>query len=102
MKGVALVSINETWSAMRFRPINQVKSAAQCALRGKRWGCQNRSSRRQTIIVTDDLAEAFKTSPATASYYETLAYTHREEYVHWITEAKREETRTARVAKTVD
>jgi len=31
-----------------------------------------------------------------------VAYTHRKEYVRWIEEAKREETRAARVVKTID
>jgi uncharacterized protein YdeI (YjbR/CyaY-like superfamily) len=31
-----------------------------------------------------------------------MAYTHRREYVEWITEAKRPETRTRRVAKAAE
>ena len=34
--------------------------------------------------------------------FEKLSYTHRKEYVRWITEAKKEETRTARLAKSVE
>jgi hypothetical protein len=34
--------------------------------------------------------------------FERLSYTHRKEYVRWITEAKKEETRTARLAKSVE
>jgi hypothetical protein len=33
--------------------------------------------------------------------FEKLSYTHRKEYCRWITEAKREETRLARLAKAV-
>jgi len=33
--------------------------------------------------------------------FEKLSYTHRKEYVRWITEAKKEETRQARLAKAV-
>jgi uncharacterized protein YdeI (YjbR/CyaY-like superfamily) len=36
------------------------------------------------------------------SVFEKLSYTHRKEYVRWITEAKKEETRTARLAKSVE
>ena len=33
--------------------------------------------------------------------FEKLSYTHRKEYCRWIAEAKKEETRQARLAKTV-
>jgi len=33
--------------------------------------------------------------------FEKLSYTHRKEYVRWITEAKKEETRSARLTKSV-
>jgi hypothetical protein len=34
--------------------------------------------------------------------FEKLSYTHRKEYVRWITEAKKEETRAARLAKSIE
>jgi hypothetical protein len=33
--------------------------------------------------------------------FERLSYTHRKEYVRWITEAKKEETRQSRMAKAI-
>jgi len=33
--------------------------------------------------------------------FEKLSYTHRKEYVRWITEAKKEETRAARLTKAI-
>ena len=34
-------------------------------------------------------------------FFENLSYTHRKEYCRWITEAKKEETRLARLSKAV-
>jgi hypothetical protein len=34
--------------------------------------------------------------------FEKLSYTHRKEYCRWITEAKKEETRTARLTKAIE
>jgi hypothetical protein len=34
--------------------------------------------------------------------FEKLSYTHRKEYCRWITEAKREDTRKARIAKAIE
>ena len=46
-----------------------------------------------------DLAAAF--TPAAQAAYEKLPPSHRREYVQWIEEAKKPETRARRVAETV-
>ena len=35
-------------------------------------------------------------------FFESLSYTHRKEYCRWITEAKKEETRSRRLEKAVE
>lgn len=56
----------------------------------------------RTVQVPADLAAALAADPAAESGFAALAYSHRKEYVRWVTEAKREETRATRVATTVD
>jgi hypothetical protein len=34
--------------------------------------------------------------------FEKLSYTHRKEYCRWIAEAKKEETRSSRIAKAIE
>jgi hypothetical protein len=52
------------------------------------------------IALPDDLDAALDDQARTA--YESLSYTHRKEWVRWIEDAKKPETRAARVVKTVD
>jgi hypothetical protein len=54
------------------------------------------------IEVPPDLADALAGEPALAETFAGLAFSHRREYVQWITEAKRPETRARRVAGTLD
>lgn len=54
------------------------------------------------VEVPPDLAEALKAAPEAEAYFGTLAYTHKREYVNWIAEAKRAETRERRIAKAVE
>ena len=54
------------------------------------------------VAVPQDLAAAIGKVKAAAATFDQLAYTHRKEYVRWIEEAKRAETRAARVAKAVE
>jgi Bacteriocin-protection, YdeI or OmpD-Associated/Domain of unknown function (DUF1905) len=51
------------------------------------------------VALPDDLAGAM--DAAARATYDGLAFTHRLEWVRWVEEAKRPETRTARIAKTV-
>jgi hypothetical protein len=54
----------------------------------------------RTVEVPADLAAALKKSKAKAGF-DSLSYTHQKEYVKWVEEAKRPETRARRVAETV-
>jgi hypothetical protein len=54
------------------------------------------------VALPDDLAAALAGAPEVGAVFDRLSYTHRKEWVRWIEEAKRAETRAARVAKTVE
>jgi uncharacterized protein YdeI (YjbR/CyaY-like superfamily) len=56
----------------------------------------------RTVEVPDDLTAALATDDAARTAFAALAPSHRKEYVRWITEAKRESTRTDRIAKTIE
>jgi antitoxin component of MazEF toxin-antitoxin module len=51
------------------------------------------------VEVPADLAAAMDDAARTA--YDGLSYTHRKEWVRWVEEAKRPETRATRIEKTV-
>jgi hypothetical protein len=53
------------------------------------------------VEVPDDLAQALRSEKAARDAFERLSYTHRKEYVRWIEEAKRDETRRSRIEKTI-
>lgn len=55
----------------------------------------------RTVTVPADLAAALQSDPAAATAFEAMAYSHRKEYIRWIEEAKREQTRADRIVKTV-
>lgn len=53
------------------------------------------------VEVPPDLATALEADPAAAAHFGKLAYTHQREYVSWIVDAKKSETRQRRIAKAV-
>ncbi|MDI1234065.1 MAG: DUF1801 domain-containing protein [bacterium] len=60
-------------------------------------------SKAATIeIDTPDDLQKLLDEHKLSEYFDMLAYTHRKEYVTWINEAKKDETRTNRLTKTLE
>ncbi len=53
------------------------------------------------VVTPDDLAHALALDHSAQTFFNGLAYSHRKEWVRWIEDAKKAETRAARVAKAV-
>jgi hypothetical protein len=56
----------------------------------------------RTVRVPPDLRAALRDDGAGEAAFAKLSFTHRREYVEWVEEAKRPETRARRIAETVD
>jgi uncharacterized protein YdeI (YjbR/CyaY-like superfamily) len=54
------------------------------------------------LPVPDDLAAALRKNRAAAATFERFSPSHRKEYIEWITEAKRDETREKRLATALE
>ena len=54
------------------------------------------------LPVPADLAAALKKNKAAAATFASFSPSHRKEYIEWITEAKRDETRATRLATTLE
>jgi Bacteriocin-protection, YdeI or OmpD-Associated/Domain of unknown function (DUF1905) len=55
----------------------------------------------RVVEVPADLQKELSKNKDAQAFFDTLSYTHRREYVRWIEEAKRSETRKERIAKTI-
>ncbi len=56
----------------------------------------------RTVVVPPDLAAGLAADPAAGAFFDGLAYTQGKEWVRWIEEAKRPDTRRTRVQRTVE
>lgn len=56
----------------------------------------------RTVRVPPDLRSALRDDQTAEAAFAKLAFTHRREYVEWVEEAKRPETRARRIAETVE
>lgn len=94
---VRLVSINEDWSSMRL--VHREERAKPSKLGQDPPGVDRVS---KTVIPPQDLKKEFDQHPKALTFFESLAFSHKREYVGWIEDAKKEETRVRRINKTIE
>lgn len=80
---VAMVSLDSDWSAMRIRPDQFVKK-----------------KKPEKTGMPDELKKLLSDHPACRDYFSSLSRTNQKEYMHFISSAKRADTRSKRLQKT--
>lgn len=95
--GVAAVSIDNTWSALRFRPESKVERKEDSIFNRKRG-----EVKQKVLEIPEYVQVALDAHPKEKAFFDSLAYTHQKEYVHWVTEAKRADTRQRRLQQMLE
>jgi len=96
-------SLDERWTGLRIKPIVNVKKS----------GIGNSEIKKnefaefidvdlKKVTPPSDLANLLTAYPEAEQLFDSLAYSHKKEYVLWILTAKQAQTREARLQKTID
>ena len=56
----------------------------------------------RVVVVPEDFQKILNQNPTEKAFFQKLSFTHQKEYVQWIEEAKREETRIRRMQKAIE
>lgn len=99
-EGVSLISVDDTWSSMRFRPREAVGKTRPTP--AERRAAAAGKDTQAPLETPDDLRQALDAAPEAAAVFDKLAPSHRKEYITWILDAKKAETRASRIEKAVD
>jgi hypothetical protein len=102
---VAMIGVDDTWSSVRFKyapGLEQVRHERQEESIKDADGtvCVDRVKR--VVTPPKDLQKLLTKNPKARATFDGLSFTNRKEYVVWIVEAKKPETRAARVEKTIE
>jgi uncharacterized protein YdeI (YjbR/CyaY-like superfamily) len=81
--------------------IGYVRKAVQLNDVGTRLPARPRSKEKKELVVPDYIMAALKKNKWARTTFEDFSYSHKKEYVEWITEAKREETRNQRLTTAI-
>jgi hypothetical protein len=99
-EAVRLIALDNVWSAARFKKTGEEdKKTANFCSTNPAPGVDYKS---RTVIVPDELQALFNTNKTAAGFFDSLAFTHRREYVEWIVSAKRNETKQMRLETTIE
>jgi Bacteriocin-protection, YdeI or OmpD-Associated len=102
---VASIAVDGTWTGVRFKNspgLDRVREQRQDDNERDADGTICVDRRNRIVRPPVDLQKLLDGSATARAQFDTLSFTHRREYVKWIIEAKKPETRTARLAKTID
>ena len=98
---ISLISFDEIWSVFGFR-LKTEADRKKDAQPKERPIFEYIDAKTKTVRLPADLAAALKNNKKQESFFNSLSFTNRKEYVEWIVTAKREETRTRRVNDAIE
>ncbi|MCW3093470.1 MAG: hypothetical protein JWP81_4539 [Ferruginibacter sp.] len=95
-ESIRLIALDNIWSAMRFKKAEKIRIPA---IVNEVAGID---MEKRTITTPIELEVLFSKNKPAKAFFETLSFTNKKEYITWITGAKREETKQARLEATID
>ena len=100
-RGQTSVSINDTWTGMRFTNAPK-KTATICDLPMEERKVEGIDFVNRTVHLPADALSALNKYKGMAAFFSAMSFTHKKEYVQAIVDAKKEETRKRRIEKTIE
>jgi hypothetical protein len=102
---VSMIAVDEHWSATRFKHAPGLKKRRlqrQVEMIHDSDGtlCIDRNNR--VIAAPQDLQQLLNKSSKATSFFDSLSFTNKREYVGWVIEAKRPETRSQRLEQVIE
>ncbi|TWI96693.1 bacteriocin resistance YdeI/OmpD-like protein [Mucilaginibacter frigoritolerans] len=103
LRVVSTVSINETWTALRFRMegLSKLSETRNAAIKTNEYSAYI-NVEKKLITLPQEMEEVLCKSSAAMSFYQSLSYSNKKEYVIWILSAKLANTKTDRLEKLID
>jgi hypothetical protein len=98
---ISLISFNDTWSVFGFRAKTEADKKKEAKPKVREiFNWVNPATKE--VRLPNDMAAALKKNKKLNDYFHALAFSHKKEYIEWIVEAKKEETRLARLDKMIE
>ena len=92
---VTSISVNETWTALRFKPVEltKVSDSRNDNIRKNEYSEYIDIDNKQ-ITLPPGIKDILQQTPSTLAFYHQLSYSNKKEYVVWILSAKQEKNKS--------
>ncbi len=97
-EGVRTISMDNVWTASRFKIPEDVAKDNFCSTKP----APGVDYVKRRIMPPAELELMFTKNKKAANFFESLAFTHKREYVEWILSAKKEATKQKRLQITIE
>ena len=97
-EGVSLVALDHVWSAMRFKKASTVNHQAI----EKKPEIKGIDFEKRLVVPPAELEKAFTKHKKVKEIFTSLSFSNQKEYIVWIEDAKKEETRQRRLEAVVE
>lgn len=104
-EGVRQVALDSVWSALRFKKADQIKNMARASANGGEPAkVEGVDHANRSVTIPEDLQQLLqlKKNKKALSFFDTLSFTNKKEYITWIASAKKADTRQNRIIATVE
>ena len=101
---VVMIGVDDAWSAVRFKyapGLEERRHARQTETINDADGTVCVDREKRIVTPPKDLQKLLAKNAKARAFLDGLSFTNRKEYVVWIVEAKKPETRAARLEQTV-
>lgn len=98
----SMISFDDTWTTFALRLKTAADRKKEAQPEKKREIFDYIDPEKKIVRLPDDLAAALKKKKKAETFFQSLSFTNRKEYVEWIVTAKRDETRAERVKGTIE
>lgn len=99
---INLISFDDTWSVFGCRLKTEADRKKEAKPKEEREVFKYVNPKTKEVRLPDDLAAVLNKNKKEAALFESLAFSHKKEYIEWIVSAKREETRNERLKGTIE
>jgi hypothetical protein len=97
---VRSVAMDSVWSAIRLKKPDAIEKKANAFSSAN--PAPGVDYENRTVTVPEALQELFDDNKDAGAFFDTLAFSHKREYIEWILSAKKEETKMKRLETTME
>jgi uncharacterized protein YdeI (YjbR/CyaY-like superfamily) len=92
-----MISLDHVWCAMRFKKAEKVKHIFEDS-----FNVEYVDTVARVITTPPELELLFVENATARTFFDSLSFTNKKEYVVWITGSKKEDTKAARLKSTIE